>query len=84
MKNNDDLLSVQEYQGRTIYTLVDNEGYLVREDVQGERQRYPLTGGGGEEVDPIFSSLSGNFATSGQLAELSGIVGQANEILEDL
>ena len=83
MKTNDDLLSVQEYQGRTIYTLVDNEGYLVREDVSGERQRYPF-GGGGEEVDPIFTSLSGNFATSGQLAELSGIVGQANEILEDL
>ena len=84
MRSNDDLLSVQEIAGTTIYTLVDSEGYLVREDIHGERQRYPLTGGGGQEVDPIFTSLSGNFATSGQIAELSGIVGQANETLEAL
>ena len=80
MKNNDDLLSVQQ----NIYTLVDKDGYLVREDVvTGERQRYPY-GSAGAEVDPIFSGLSANFATSGQLAQLSGIVGEVNTILEDL
>ncbi len=44
MRSNDDLLSVQ---GK-IYTLVDSEGYLVREDIEGERTRYPLSGGGAE------------------------------------
>jgi len=38
MKNNDDLLSVQG----SVYTLVDAEGYLVREDILGQRTRYPV------------------------------------------
>lgn len=42
MKNNDDLLSMQG----NVYTLVDAEGYLVREDINGSRKRYPLTSGG--------------------------------------
>lgn len=38
MKNNDDLLSVQG----SVYTLVDSEGYLVREDTKNGRFRYPI------------------------------------------
>lgn len=40
MKSNDDLLSVQG----TVRTLVDAEGYLVREDSQDGRYRYPISG----------------------------------------
>lgn len=47
MKNNDDLLSMQG----NVYTLVDAEGYLVREDINGSRKRYPLTSGGGSGVE---------------------------------
>ena len=46
MRANDDLLSVQN----SIYTLVDSEGYLVREDTLGERKRYPLNAGGSYEA----------------------------------
>ena len=44
MKNNDDFLTRQG----DIYTLVDANGYLVREDIKGERKRYLLQGEGGE------------------------------------
>ena len=47
MKNNDDLLSMQG----NVYTLVDAEGYLVREDINGSRKRYPLTSEGGSGVE---------------------------------
>lgn len=49
MKSNDDLLSVQG----TVRTLVDAEGYLVREDIKGERKRYP-------------TSVSGNVYSAGE------------------
>lgn len=38
MRSNDDLLSVQG----NVYTLVDAEGYLVREDIKNGRWRYPV------------------------------------------
>jgi len=44
MKASDDLLSVQG----TVRTLVDKEGYLVREDSLNGRYRYPLSGGPGQ------------------------------------
>ena len=50
MKNNDDLLSVQG----SVYTVVDAEGYLVREDIKGERVRYLPGGGGGSSTDNIL------------------------------
>jgi hypothetical protein len=43
MKNNDDMLTRQG----DIYTLVDKDGYLVREDTNGERKKYLLEGEGG-------------------------------------
>ena len=40
MKNNDDMLSKQG----EVYILVDQDGYLVREDVEsGTRFRYPIS-----------------------------------------
>lgn len=43
MKNNDDMLTRQG----DVYTLVDADGYVVREDLNGERKRYALEGEGG-------------------------------------
>lgn len=54
MKNNDDLLSVQG----SVYTVVDAEGYLVREDTKGERVRY--SPGEVEEVDLSWYETTGN------------------------
>ena len=57
MKNNDDFLSRQG----TVYTLVDSEGYLVREDPKTNfRERYSLT-----DIDTKYQAgygleLSGN------------------------
>jgi hypothetical protein len=45
MKNNDDMLTRQG----DVYTLVDKDGYLVREDTNGERKKYLLEGEGGGE-----------------------------------
>ena len=59
MKNNDDMLTRQG----TIYTLVDKDGYLIREDTNGERKRYALVGeggGGGAELpENIVNTVNG-------------------------
>jgi hypothetical protein len=51
MKNNDDFLAMQG----NVYTLVDKDGYLVRENTEGERKRYALEGEGGFEGDVVTS-----------------------------
>lgn len=56
MKNNDDFLARQG----DVYTLVDANGYLVREDISGERKKYLLEGeGGGNLPENIVSSVNG-------------------------
>jgi hypothetical protein len=57
MKNNDDMLTRQG----DVYTLVDKDGYLVREDTNGERKKYLLEGegGGGELPENIVTSVNG-------------------------
>lgn len=56
MKNNDDMLTRQG----DVYTLVDKDGYLVREDTNGERKKYLLEGeGGGELPENLVTSVNG-------------------------
>jgi hypothetical protein len=55
MKNNDDMLTRQG----DVYTLVDKDGYLVREDTNGERKKYLLEGeGGGELPENIVNTFN--------------------------
>lgn len=85
MLSNDDLLSVQN----NIYTLVDAEGYLVREDIEGERKRYPFEGGGGEYEAGSGIILSGNVFSIDQEvvatnSYVSGLIGNIDSILDNI
>lgn len=55
MKNNDDFLALQG----NVYTLVDKDGYLVRENTEGERKRYALEGEGGGFEGDVVTSVNG-------------------------
>ena len=75
MKNNDDLLSMQG----NVYTLVDAEGYLVREDINGSRKRYPLNsegGGGGIEYKQGNGIVINDDTISINEADVKDIVNQ--------
>lgn len=58
MKNNDDMLTRQG----DVYTLVDKDGYLVREDTNGERKKYLLEGEGGGELPENLVNTFNTFA----------------------
>lgn len=59
MKNNDDMLTRQG----DVYTLVDKDGCLIREDINGDRKKYLLEGegdGGGAELpENIVNTVNG-------------------------
>lgn len=60
MKNNDDMLTRQG----DVYTLVDKDGRLIREDINGGRKKYLLEGegggGGGAELpENIVNTVNG-------------------------
>lgn len=89
MKNNDDLLSVQG----SVYTLVDAEGYLVREDTKNGRFRYPTSGGGGGGTEYSAGSgllLNDNnaFSIDGEVVAtnsyVNGLIGDINSILDNI
>ena len=84
MKNNDDMLTRQG----DVYTLVDKDGRLIREDINGDRKKYLLEGEGGEgggggvsesEVNDIVDEKITDFKNN----ELNDIVDNKIESLED-
>ena len=73
MKNNDDMLTRQG----DVYTLVDADGYVVREDINGERKRYALEGeggGGGGVSESRVNTIVDNKITDFKNNELNDIV----------
>lgn len=71
MKSNDDLLSVQG----TVRTLVDAEGYLVREDSQNGRWRYPI-----KDDDTKYTAGSGIVLNNNEFSIDSSIVSLKSDI----
>ena len=90
MFTSDDLISVQG----NIYTLVDKDGYLVRENAPaGERVQYSLSGGGGGGGTE-YSAGSGlilngtTFSIDGSVVAtqsyVNGLIGNINSILDTI
>ena len=72
MKNNDDLLSVQG----NVYTLVDVEGYLVREDtLNATRFRYPV-----KDDDTRYTAGSGLILSDNQFSVDTSVIATKNEV----